>query len=149
MNRRFGPQPEPCRSYTPRPGVYAVIVAGDGILATFQEEPRPELQLPGGGIDPGEQPLGALVREVREETGYAIHAARRLGMFHRYTFMPEYDLFAQKQCHVYLAWLGARRGDPTEPAHRAVFLPWDVAATRLAVDGDRHFLRIARALLRT
>lgn len=146
MNRRFGSQPDPGRPYTPRPGVYAVIAAGDGILATFQEEPRPELQLPGGGIDPGEQPLRALHREVLEETGYAIHSPRRLGMFHRFTYMPEYDLFAQKQCHIYLAELGPRRGEPTEPGHTAVFLPWDVAAERLAVSGDRHFLRMVMDL---
>jgi 8-oxo-dGTP diphosphatase len=146
MNRRFGRLPVPGRAYTPRPGVYAVIEAGEGILATFQEEPRPELQLPGGGIDPGEQPLTALYREVLEETGYAIHSARRLGMFHRFTYMPEYDLHAQKMCHIYLAQLGPRRGPPTEPGHAAVFLPWDVAAERLDVAGDRHFLRLAYTL---
>jgi len=145
MNRRFGQPPEPGCPYTPRPGVYAIIDAGEGILATFQEEPRPELQLPGGGIDPGEQPLTALHREVFEETGYAIHAVRRLGMFHRFTYMPEYDIFAQKQCHIYLARLGSRRGPPSEPGHSAVFLPWDVAADRLAVSGDRHFLRAVLA----
>ena len=53
MNRRFGHPPRPGQVYGPRPGVYAIIVAGDGILATFQERPSPELQLPGGGIDPG------------------------------------------------------------------------------------------------
>lgn len=146
MNRRFGPEPEPGRRYTPRPGVYAVIDAGDGILATFQQEPRPELQLPGGGIDPGEQPLAALYREVREETGYMIHATRRLGMFHRFTYMPEYDVYAQKQCHIYLARLGPRRGEPTEPGHTAVFLHWNEAALRLAISGDRHFLRLALSL---
>ena len=147
MNRRFGQQPDPRLRYTPRPGVYAIIEAGDGILATFQEEPRPELQLPGGGIDPGEQPLVALAREVMEETGYIIHSARRLGMFHRYTYMPEYDLHAQKLCHIYHARLGPRRGEPTEAGHAAVFLPWDVAEERLAVSGDRFFVqrfRLAR-----
>jgi 8-oxo-dGTP diphosphatase len=141
MNRRFGRAPDPGRRYVPRPGVYAIIDAGDGILATFQDEPRPELQLPGGGIDPGESPQAALAREVLEETGYAIHGMRRLGMFHRFTYMPDYDLFAQKQCHVYAARLGLRRSHPTEPGHMAVFLPWQVAADRLAVSGDRHFLR--------
>jgi 8-oxo-dGTP diphosphatase len=82
-----------------------------------------------------------------EETGYLIHSARRLGMFHRYTYMPEYDVFAQKLCHVYVARLGPCRGAPTEAGHTAVFLPWDVAAERLAVSGDRHFLRLARAAL--
>lgn len=29
---------------------------------------------------------------------------------------------------------------PIEPGHSAVFLSWDVALDKLAVDGDRHFL---------
>jgi 8-oxo-dGTP diphosphatase len=140
MNRRFGRPPLATQRYTPRPGVYAIIDAGDGILATYQEEPRPELQLPGGGIDPGESPQYALAREVMEETGYAIHGLRRLGMFHRFTYMPEYDLFAQKQCHIYAARLGPRRSEPTEDGHSAVFLPWAEATELLAVSGDRHFV---------
>ena len=140
MNRRFDAAPEPDRYYPPRPGVYVVIDAGDGLLASFQESPVPELQLPGGGVDPGEQPLHALHREVLEETGYRIHAPRRLGMFHRFTWMPDYGRYAQKLCHVYAARLGSRQGAPTEPGHQAVFLPWDVALERLAVSGDRHFV---------
>lgn len=140
MNRRFGRPPTPGQRYVPRPGVYAIIDAGDGLLATFQEEPRPELQLPGGGIDPGESPRVALAREVMEETGYAIHSLRRLGMFHRFTYMPEYDLHAQKQCHIYVARLGPQRSEPTEPGHSAVFLPWQTALEKLAVSGDRHFV---------
>jgi len=141
MNRRFGNRPEPGRRYTPRAGVYAIIDAGDGILATFQERPWPELQLPGGGVDAGESPLTALAREVMEETGYVIHSPRRLGMFHRYTYMPEYDLHAQKLCHIYTARIGLKRSAPTEPGHSAVFLPWAVAAEKLAVSGDRFFVQ--------
>lgn len=141
MNRRFDAAPEPGRHYTPRPGAYAIIDAGDGLLATFQETPWPEFQLPGGGIDPGESPLRALSREVREETGYTLHAVRRLGMFHRFTYMPDYDLYAQKQCHIYAARLGRKLSEPTEPGHMAVFLPWSSALDRLAVSGDRAFLR--------
>lgn len=147
MNRLFGPQPDPGRSYVPRRGVYAIVLAGDGILATFQERPLAELQLPGGGIDPGESPLAALHREVREETGYRIHAPRRLGMFHRFTYMPDYDIWAQKLCTVYVAQLGLRLASPTEPAHHPVFLPWDVAETELGVEGDRMFVSQLRAQL--
>lgn len=148
MNRRFGPQPQPDRCYTPRRGAYAIILAGDGILATFQERPLAELQLPGGGIDPGESPLLALHREVVEETGYRIHAPRRLGMFHRFTYMPDYDIWAQKLCTVYVARIGLRLGAPTEPGHHPVFLPWDVAETELGVEGDRAFVSQLRARLR-
>jgi 8-oxo-dGTP diphosphatase len=140
MNRRFGRPPLSGQRYTPRPGVYAIIDAGDGILATYQEDPWPELQLPGGGIDPGESPQVALAREVMEETGYAIHGVRRLGMFHRFTYMPDYGIHAQKLCHIYTARLGPRRSEPTEPGHSAVFLPWAEATELLAVSGDRHFV---------
>ncbi|TBX15134.1 NUDIX domain-containing protein [Nioella sediminis] len=148
MNRRFGPQPDPARRYIPRRGVYAAILTGDGILATFQEKPLAELQLPGGGIDPGESPLAALHREVFEETGYRIHSPRRLGMFHRFTYMPDYDIWAQKLCTVYVARLGSRLADPTETHHTPVFLPWDEAETMLGVDGDRFFVSRLRSSLR-
>ena len=37
--------------------------------------------LPGGGLEPGESPLGALEREVREETVYAIRVGRLIGVY--------------------------------------------------------------------
>ena len=141
MNRRFGNWPDPKQYYRPRAGAYAIIDAGDGILATFQEDPDPEFQLPGGGIDAGETAIQALHREVLEETGYRIHGIRRLGMFHRHTFMPDYGYYAHKQCHIFYAQLGRRIGEPTEAGHSAIFLPWDEAETLLAVSGDRHFVR--------
>jgi 8-oxo-dGTP diphosphatase len=146
MNRRFGRQPDPARFYKPRPGVYAIVIATGGVLVTFQQDPEPEFQLRGGGIDPGESTLPALHREVMEETGYRIHGPRRLGMFHSFKYMPDYDLWAQKQCHVYVARAGRRIGPPTETGHWPVILPWDEAAARVAALGDRHFLDLAASL---
>ncbi|MES2550371.1 MAG: NUDIX domain-containing protein, partial [Pseudomonadota bacterium] len=76
MIRRYGEPVKPGQRYTRRPGVYAVLLEGDHILATHQASPVPEFQLPGGGIDKGEQPIAALHREVFEETGWKI-AVRR------------------------------------------------------------------------
>ncbi len=138
--RRFGEPVEPGRTYRTRPGAYAVIRAGAKVLITEQAVPRREFQLPGGGIDPGESPLPALHRECLEETGWRIRVLRRLGAFQRYTYMPEYDLWARKICHVYLARPVLRLGDPHEPGHRALWMPVATAAALLANPGDRHFV---------
>lgn len=140
MIRRYGEPVEPGRRYRRRPGVYAVILQGDSLLATHQSAPTPEFQLPGGGIDRGEHPIAALHREVYEETGWRIALQRRIGAFRRFTYMPEYDLWAEKLCTVYLAHPVRPHGPPTEPGHLAVWLPVDEALIRLGNAGDRAML---------
>lgn len=140
MIRRYGEPVDPAQRYTRRPGVYAILLQGGHILATHQAAPVPEFQLPGGGIDRGEQPIPALHREVYEETGWRIAVRRRLGAFRRFTYMPEYDLWAEKVCTVYLARPVRRLGPPSEAGHTAVWLPVEEALVRLGNDGDRAML---------
>jgi 8-oxo-dGTP diphosphatase len=140
MIRRYGEAVKSGQRYRRRPGVYAILLQGDSLLTTFQLEPLPEFQLPGGGIDKGEQPIAALHREVFEETGWKIDVTRRLGAFRRFTYMPEYDLWAEKLCTVYLARPILRLGPPREPGHSAVWLPVDEAILRLGNPGDRAML---------
>lgn len=66
-----------------RVAVYALVESGGGLLLTELSDrtSRPgEWTLPGGGIDPGESALGALHREVWEETGQVIGDVGFLGM---------------------------------------------------------------------
>ena len=144
MIRRYGEPVEAGRRYRERHGAYAVIREGGDVLVTEQVAPRREFQLPGGGIDPGEGAVRALHRECFEETGWRIAVVRRLGAFQRYAWMPEYDLWARKVCHVYLARPVRRLGPPTEAGHRAVWMSAPAALELLGVEGDRAFL--ARAL---
>jgi 8-oxo-dGTP diphosphatase len=141
--RRFGEAIVPGQRYRERPGAYAVILDGGDVLVTEQTAPRLEFQLPGGGIDPGEGALAALHRECLEETGWRIRPLRRLGAFQRYAYMPEYDRWARKVCHVWLARPVMRVGPPKEAGHTAVWMPVATALLMLASDGDRHFLRLA------
>jgi len=140
MIRRIGDPPEPGRTYTQRPGAYAVLPTGGGVLLTCHLDTEPDVQLPGGGIDPGESPIQALHREVFEETGWHIARPRRLGAFKRFVFMPEYDLWAEKVCHIYAALPTRRMCDPVEPDHIALWMPRDDAVQALGNDGDRLFL---------
>ena len=144
MIRRYGEAVKAGQRYRRRPGVYAVLLRGDSLLATFQAAPIPELQLPGGGIDRGEHPIAALHREVFEETGWKIGDPRRLGAFRRFTYMPEYDMWAEKVCTVYLARPILRHGPPSEEGHSAVWLPATEALRLLGNAGDRALL--ARAI---
>lgn len=139
--RRYGEPVKQGQTYRPRPGVYAVIVRGSTLLATHQAEPIPEYQLPGGGIDRGEHPIPALHREVLEETGWRIRVERRLGAFRRFTYMPEYDKWAEKICAIYLARPVLQIGPPSEPGHRAVWLPLGQAGVLLGNAGDRAFVQ--------
>lgn len=148
MIRRYGETARSGRRYRLRPGVYAILPRGADLLLTFQEAPLPELQLPGGGIDAGETPVQALHREVFEETGWRIARPRRLGAFRRFAFMPEYDIWAEKLCHVYVAHPVRPHGAPSEPGHHAVWMPSRDAARALGNEGDRAFVAAAEARLR-
>lgn len=141
MIRRYGDPIVSGKHYVRRPGVYALLPRGGELLLTHQARPVPEFQLPGGGIDPGESPLAALHREVWEETGWRIAAPRRIGAFRRFTYMPEYEIWAEKLCTVYVARPVRALGDPVEPGHSALWATADTAAEIVGNDGDRAFVR--------
>ncbi|MCU1412241.1 MAG: mismatch repair protein MutT [Rhodoglobus sp.] len=64
-----------------RVAAYGVIVReGRVLLAHWNAGDHGGWTLPGGGIDPGEDPADAAVREIREETGYEASLDRLLGV---------------------------------------------------------------------
>lgn len=139
MIRRFGRPRKAGISYTARPGVYAILPRGRRMLVTYQDAPHHEYQLPGGGIDPGESVLTALHREVFEETGWRIAAPRRFGCYRRFAYMPEYDLWAEKICHIYIATPIRPHGPPLESDHTAIWMDQALVPDMLASPGDREF----------
>lgn len=141
MTPRYGEPPVPGRIYRRRPGAYAILLRDARLLLTHQTEPRAEFQLPGGGIDPGESPLRALHREVLEETGWRIAPQRRLGAFRRFAYMPEYDLWAEKLCIIYLAFPVRRLAAPSEDGHSAHWLSPARAAELVGNPGDAAMIR--------
>ena len=66
-----------------RLAAYAIVLSSEGILATeFSDRTAvPGLWgLPGGGIDPGENPSQAVTREVAEETGQTLEISHLLDL---------------------------------------------------------------------
>jgi 8-oxo-dGTP diphosphatase len=75
-----------------RVAAYGVIITDDQILlAHWNEGGRSGWTLPGGGIDPGEDPSDAVVREIFEETGYAAEVDELLGI-HSYVVAADQRL---------------------------------------------------------
>lgn len=140
MIRRYGEVPKAGQRYQVRAGAYGILQRGRQCLLTWQDDPHYELQLPGGGIDPGEGAITALHREVFEETGWRISSPRRLGAFRRFTYMPEYDMWAEKVCHIFLARPIVQLGPPTEPGHTAIWMDITDAVTLVYNAGDAEFL---------
>ena len=140
MIRRYGEAVKPGQRYRRRAGVYGVLMDGDAVLLTHQAAPVPEFQLPGGGIDPGEHPIAALHREVYEETGWHISPPRHIGTFRRFTYMPEYDKWAEKLCMIFVARPTMRLGPPTEAGHTAIWAPAEIALNLITNEGDRAML---------
>jgi 8-oxo-dGTP diphosphatase len=74
--------------------VAGLIVGGDGRILITQRRADQALggrwEFPGGKVEPGEAPVDALVRELREEIGVTVAVGRIWDvLFHPY---PEFDL---------------------------------------------------------
>lgn len=65
-----------------RVGAYCVIVDDDRrlLMSRWIEGPAPLWSMPGGGLEEGEDPADAAVREVYEETGYEVALGELLGI---------------------------------------------------------------------
>jgi 8-oxo-dGTP pyrophosphatase MutT (NUDIX family) len=86
----FGVQVEG-HTYHIRRAVYAVIPDRDGRVAAIRS--RRHLFLPGGGIEGGETPEQALVREVEEECAQRLHIAGKIGEALQYFYAPSEDTY--------------------------------------------------------
>ncbi len=83
------------------------IIFRDGKLSAIYSNSRDFYKIPGGGIEPGEDAVTAMIREIREEVGLAVipETVREFGNVHRVSKGPNNTIFVQENyyyfCDVY------------------------------------------------
>ena len=71
----------------------AVVLHGDRVLVLTDQSPSTHI-LPGGRIEPGEEPRTAAVREAGEESGWHITVGLQIGVLHFRHLQPRPDGYA-------------------------------------------------------
>lgn len=135
-----------------RPRAFGALIHGDTILMVQHREPmRPHWTLPGGGVEAGETPAEAAVREFKEETGLDVKSVRLLweGSYgHGARRSPEYCFLVTPEAQTEDKYTPVLGHDPEEehlPFHQRLLQ--EVAWVPLAeLTGDAQVARVLMAL---
>jgi len=131
FGRRIGEQ-----AYPDRPAAFGIAMR-DGKLAAVRVMRRgeqPYFDLPGGGIDPGETPQAAAVREFGEETGLIVRSAPLLGLANQYMVKSDGQPANHVSALMAVELAGEDAALKVEDDHELVWLDPLEAITRLRHD---------------
>jgi 8-oxo-dGTP pyrophosphatase MutT (NUDIX family) len=128
-----------------------VVVRGDETVVIVPvrraADGRKVVALPKGHVDPGETPIEAATREVREEAGVESEAVDKLGDV-RYWYQRSGQRIAKEVAFFLCEY---RSGDPADhdsEVEVARWMPLDEAVTALSYKGEREMVERALARIR-
>jgi ADP-ribose pyrophosphatase YjhB (NUDIX family)/GNAT superfamily N-acetyltransferase len=121
------------QSYVARPSAYAIIENEHGEIALVVT-PVGRF-LPGGGMEPGETPEQAVVREAREECGLVVWAGPTVGRAVQLVHARSEETYFEKRNVFLRAFIQAAGVPPSESDHHLSWVRRETAAEGL-VDGS-------------
>jgi 8-oxo-dGTP pyrophosphatase MutT (NUDIX family) len=127
-----------------------VVVRGEQVLVIVPRRNAADgsrvLGLPKGHIDPGETPLQAALREVREETGVDAEPVGELGEV-RYWYRRHGRSVPKAVVFYLLRYLSGDTADHDDEVEEARWIPLARACAELTYDGERKIVERALAAL--
>jgi 8-oxo-dGTP diphosphatase len=125
----FGARSAP-EAYVIRPGAYGLVEDDRGRLAVARTPQG--LYLPGGGIEAGETPEEAVVREVREECGLGVRLGAWTARAVQFCYSVSDRAHYEKLCTFIDGTAEGPASAPSEADHELVWIPLETAARILA-----------------
>jgi 8-oxo-dGTP diphosphatase len=144
---QFGP-PDAGRDYPDRPAAFG-IAERDGKIALVRiEKPdaAPWFDLPGGALDPGEDPAQAVVREFAEETGLLVTAGEAFARADQCFINTEHKAYNNRGVFMVVRVTGEAPERKVEDDHELVWMAPQAALT--ALRHDAHAWAVAAWLRR-
>jgi 8-oxo-dGTP pyrophosphatase MutT (NUDIX family) len=127
-----------------------VVVRGDEVVVIVPTRRAADgsrvLALPKGHVDPGETPLQAAEREVREETGVVAEPVCELGQA-RYWYRREGQTIGKTVSFYLFRYVEGDTEDHDEEVEEARWIPLREAREQLTHDAEREMVRLALACL--
>ncbi|NJL25270.1 MAG: NUDIX domain-containing protein [Calothrix sp. SM1_5_4] len=122
--------------YTERPGAYGLLCEDGGRLAVI--ETSFGRFLPGGGLDPGEDALTGLAREIMEEIGYLLLSAELAGQAAQYHWSEFYQMHFKKIGSFYRITATTAPAPTLQEDHSLIWLKPDEATKSLSQEFQRY-----------
>jgi len=127
-----------------------VVVRGDEVVVIVPTRRAADgsrvLALPKGHVDPGETPLQAAEREVREETGVMAEPVCELGQA-RYWYRREGQTIGKTVSFYLFRYLEGDTEDHDEEVEEARWIPLGEAREQLTHDAEREMVGLALTCL--
>ena len=121
--------------YVARASAYGLVEGVWGLLALVRT-PR-GVYLPGGGMEPGETPEEAVVREAREECGLRVRTGAWRARAVQFTYPADEQTHFEKLCVFVEAEVVGCEGCGTEDDHQLVWADSAEAARLLTHESQR------------